>query len=90
MPRYTSIYFNIATSRARFITGAQYVLHALPAFMKALASLPICCPVAHHRDRLKDIAVVIGNAKFDSYLVFGPLFTCEIPCVASDHLIKKA
>ena len=55
--------------------------------MNALASRPICCPVAHHMLRLKLMAVVMGKAKLVSYLVprDGVFDTCEMPCVASDH-----
>ena len=74
-------------SRTRLITGAQYVEYALPAFMKARASTPICLPVAFHRERLKDPAVVMGSAKFVSVGVDddAPSRTWDMPCVASLH-----
>ena len=53
-------------SRARLITGAQNVEYALPAFMVARASRPMVAPVVLQRLRLKDIAVVMGKAKFVS------------------------
>ena len=72
-------------SRARLITGAQYVDHALPAFMNARASRPIAAPVAFQSVRLKAIAVVMGKAKLVSYGVVASLRTWLMPCVASDH-----
>jgi hypothetical protein len=73
--------------RTKLITGAQYVEYALPAFINALASVPMARPVAFHMDRLNELAVVIGRAKLVSYgvVLFGPSRTWEIPCVASDH-----
>jgi hypothetical protein len=47
--------------------------------MRARASVPISAPVAFHRERLKDIAVVMGKAT----LVVSWLF--PTPCVASSH-----
>eukprot|EP01046_Picozoa_sp_COSAG06_P022455 COSAG06_NODE_1744_length_8496_cov_3.831130_3_plen_68_part_00 len=38
---------------------AQKLEKAVPAFIRALASFPICAPVANHRLLLKDIAVEI-------------------------------
>ena len=67
-------------SRARFTTGAQKSLPALPRFINARASVPIRAPVAFQRVRLKLIAVVIGNGTL--------VVWCEpepTPCVASSH-----
>ena len=46
-----------------FTTGVHMVEYALPTFMAARASVPICAPTARHIERLKLIAVVIGNGK---------------------------
>ena len=54
----------------------------MPAFIIALASLPICRPVSCQSDRLKLIPVVIGNANL-VVCVFRPDAT---PVEASDHL----
>ena len=44
------------------LTGAQKVEKAMPTFMRARASRPICCPVSFHSVLLNDMPVVIGNA----------------------------
>lgn len=71
------------------ITGAQYVEYAWPWFINARASRAMAAPVSRHRLLLNAAAVVIGNAKFVDAGVFPELFTCEIPWVASDHLVNS-
>ena len=72
-------------SRAKLITGAQYVEYACPTFIKARASVAIFDPVVCQRLRLKEATVVMGKAKFVEPGVAPELFTCDRPCVASDH-----
>ena len=52
-------------SRARLMTGAQYVDHASPWFMKARASRPICAPVFFHLCQA-GLACVSGRSIFTS------------------------
>lgn len=69
-------------SRAKLITGAQKVEKPSPPFISALASAPMCDPVAFHSVRLNDIPVVIGYANF---VVCVRLFALLVPDVASLH-----